>query len=121
MATKTNEIPRDLWDQYLSELGNRMREQPVRIEIEGKEIGDQVFANLPLVGISFEKKGSEGNAIEVTVGSTGRTITNATHLIESPVRVYEETTEDGKVECLDIEDADEVKTLVFFGSAAPTP
>lgn len=118
MAHKTNEIPKDLWDQYLSELGNRMREQPVRVEIEGKDIGDQVFANLPLVGLSFEKKGSEANAIEVTVGSTGKTITNATHLIESPVRVYEETDENGKVECLDIEDADQVKTLVYFGSPA---
>ena len=93
---ETLEIPREAWADYLCALSNREQAHPVRIRIEGRDVGDQVLANcLPLVGISMEQKGSEASAIEVTVAHEDQR--NLTHLIRTPERVYAEEGDDGQV------------------------
>ncbi len=108
----TREIPREGWADYLSLLSTIEYDHEVRIRAEGPELGDQTVAGrLPLVEISLAEKGSDEGAIEVTVGHPGAELT---HRILHPVRVWAEESDTGELECLDIEDADHVKTLIFF-------
>jgi Family of unknown function (DUF5335) len=65
------------------------------------------------VEISVEEKGSDAGAIEVTVGRPGQELT---HRIARPEHVWAEESDSGELECLDIEDADHVKTLIYFES-----
>lgn len=118
---ETQEIPRERWSDYLNALSNRSKDLPVRIEVEGQDLGDQMLAQqLPLVGISCELKGSEANAIEVTLGKKEQGSANITHMIEDPERLYVEETENGQVRCLDIETRAKVKTLIFFAENQQT-
>lgn len=111
---RTREIPRDAWSQYLATVSGLRAQHPVKVRVDGAELGDQALAEcLPLVGISLEEKGSEADAIELTVaGPAGQD--NLTHLIEHPERVYVEEDDAGQVKVLDIEGPAKVKTLVFF-------
>ncbi|HSP81877.1 MAG TPA: DUF5335 family protein, partial [Myxococcaceae bacterium] len=84
----------------------------VRIQAESPELGEQTMADhLPLVDIAFAEKGSDRGAIEITVGQPGEEIT---HRISHPEKVYAEESESGELECLDIEDEEHVKTLIYF-------
>ncbi|MGZ3460142.1 MAG: DUF5335 family protein [Archangium sp.] len=106
------EIPREGWADYLSLLSIVECDHQVRIEAEGPELGDQTLAErLPLVDISVEEKGSEEGAIEVTVGHPGEELT---HRISHPEHVRATESDSGELECLDIEDADHMKTLIYF-------
>ncbi len=108
----TREIPRDGWADYLTLLSTVERDHWVRIEADSPDLGDQTMAaRLPLVDIAVEEKGSLEGAIEVTVGRPGEEIT---HRILHPRHVWAEESDSGELECLDIEDADQVKTLIYF-------
>jgi hypothetical protein len=108
----TREIPREVWSDYLTLLSSITRSQGVRIEANSPEIGEQPLAQrLPLIDISFVEKGSDKGAIEVTVGRPGEEIT---HRIFHPDHIYADESESGELECLDIEDAERTKTLIFF-------
>jgi hypothetical protein len=108
----TREIPREGWGDYLSRVAASEREHFVRIEAGSPDIGEQPLASrLPLMDIALEKKGSDMGAIEVTVGRPGEEIT---HRILTPDHIYADEGDDGALECLDIEDQDHVKTLIFF-------
>lgn len=122
MAGNTHEIPRERWADYLNALSNREKDHPVSIRVEGREIGDQMMSQgLPLVGISVEEKGSEKDAIEVTVGYKGQGMANMTHMIQAPTHIYVEERDNGDVACLDIEDGTQVKTLIFFETHEALP
>ncbi|MCY1073710.1 DUF5335 family protein [Archangium lansingense] len=121
----TREIPREGWADYLLLLSTIERDQQVRIQAGGPELGEQTVArDLPLVEISIEEKGSDQGAIEVTVGRPGEELT---HRILHPEHVWAEESDSGELECLDIEDTDHVKTLIYFESqevheeASPPP
>ncbi len=109
---RTREIPREGWANYLSLLSSIEREHTVRIQAESLELGEQTMADhLPLVDIILDEKGSDQGAIEITVGRPGEEIT---HRIFHPEKVYAEESESGELECLDIEDEEHVKTLIYF-------
>lgn len=108
----TREIPREVWSDYLTLLSSMNRSQWVRIEAASNDIGEQPLAQrLPLIDISFVEKGSGRDAIEITVGRPGEEIT---HRIFHPERIYADESESGELECLDIEDAERTKTIIFF-------
>ena len=108
----TREIPREVWSDYLTLLSSITRNQWVRIEAISTDIGEQPLAQrLPLIDITFVEKGSDQGAIEVTVGRPGEEIT---HRIFRPGHLYADESESGELECLDIEDEEHTKTLIFF-------
>ncbi|AKJ00908.1 hypothetical protein ATI61_112171 [Archangium gephyra] len=115
---RTIEIPRETWAVYFDNLTRRALSEPVRIEVENRDIGDQELTRrLPLVGIDLETKGSEAGDIEVTVGDERRELL---HHIDDAVRVYLKVDDEGNIDCLEIEDRDNGKTLLFFeGSGVP--
>lgn len=113
MVRGTNEIPKERWSDYLNALSNRLKNHPVQVRVEGESTGDQPLSSeLPLLGISCEKKGSEADAIEISVA--GQDLKNLTHLVEHPEHIYVKEAANGEVACLDIEDRTKVKTLIFF-------
>ena len=120
----TREIPREGWADYLFLLSTIERDQQVRIQAGGPERGEQTVAwDLPLVDISVEEKGSDTGAIEVTVGRPGEQLT---HRILHPERLQAGESDSGELECLDIEDAEHVRTRISFEPAelpwgAPAP
>lgn len=110
----TIEIPRSSWSVYFERLGKQAQTYPVRIEVENRDIGDQEMARkLPLVGIDLETKGSEVGDIEITVGDADQ---NFMHHIEDPTRMYLKVDDSGNIDCIEIEDKDNGKTLIFFES-----
>jgi hypothetical protein len=111
---ETQEIPRENWSRFLSELSNREKNKAVHVEVEGMDLGDQTLArSMQLVGISCEEKGSEANAVELTVANLSN-LNNLTHMIENPQRIYARPASDGEVAVLDIEGQGRVKTMIFF-------
>jgi hypothetical protein len=109
---RTLEIPRERWREYLEQLSRRAQAQPIRIEVQNRDIGAQEMARkLPLVGIELETKGSELGDIEVTVGDSREQFT---HDIDEPTRMYLKVDDAGNMDCLEIEDGGGGKTLVFF-------
>ncbi|QRN95592.1 DUF5335 family protein [Archangium violaceum] len=109
---RTIEIPRENWAVYFERLGRQAQAYPVRIEVENQDIGDQEMARrLPLMGIDLETKGSESGDLEVTVGDADQ---NFMHHIDDPVRVYLKVEDSGNIDCMEIEDAANGKTLIFF-------
>jgi hypothetical protein len=115
----TVEIPRESWGQWLDDLSKRAREHPVRIEVIDREVGDQEMAQfLPLIGVSLEKEGSEAGEVEIAVASGQADLD---HRIEKPARIFVEASDQGVLECLDIEDVGGGKTLVYFEHLPPLP
>jgi hypothetical protein len=114
---QTREIPREGWSDYLTLLSNIERDHWVRIEMESPDEGGHLMASrLPLVDISVEEKGRGAGTIEVTVGRPGEEIT---HRIFHPDHLYAGESESGELECLDIEDAEHMKTHIYFEPMMP--
>ena len=82
------------------------------MRVEGPKMGDQILAaDVPLLSISIEKKGTEQGTIEIITKSPNNT--HLTHLIPSPQRIYVARSDEQQKMYVDIEDADSLKTLVF--------
>ncbi|HYO51417.1 DUF5335 family protein [Archangium sp.] len=115
---RTIEIPRQTWTVYFDGLNKRALGQPIRIEVENRDIGDQeMVRRLPLLGFDLETKGSEAGDMEVTVGDERQEFM---HHIDDPTRVYLLVDDEGNIDCIEIEDQDDGKTLIFFeGSGVP--
>lgn len=110
---RTEEFPRDRWEDRLSELTREAMHQPVRVQVESQALGDQVLAeDLQLVGISLEVKGTAAGDIEIITERPDGT--QLTHVILEPERIYLAQDEGADAVCLDIEDKDGAKTLVFL-------
>ena len=117
------EIERASWKTFLDEFSKRNQLRPTRLEIIGEEIGVQEEEELlPLVGISFEPKGSvAGSVAIITGGETAADPRHVTHTILNVKRIVPlvgiKEIEDG----LAIEDNDGVKTLLRFETLPEIP
>ena len=120
MPNKMNELPKERWKDYLNALSNRQANMPVSVRIEGGEQGGKELGRMPLVGISCELKGSEADAIEITLADQGKSQANVTHMVESPQRILVDDTGEGQVTRVDIESKAKVKTVLFFQETQQT-
>lgn len=115
MATK--EIPRDEWTTFLLAFSKRHEGWLATLEILSADIGAQQEAHdLPLEGLSFISIDSEPETIVISLGKAAAD--HVTHVVNKPTRVWLEQTE-GANAALEIESADDVKTLLRFRSALP--
>jgi hypothetical protein len=107
---QTKEIEMNYWDEYLSALSYRERGQLIGVHILDNEAGEQVLTeSMPLVGISCETKDDEAIAITVAHGEAA-----LTHHIVKPQKMMVLLGNEGEPRALDIEDAQKIKTLIFF-------
>ena len=113
----TQEIPRDEWTTFLDTFSRQHEGWLATVEILGPDIGaQQEVLNLPLEGISASKD-SVPQTIIISLGNDAED--HVTHTITNPNRIWLEQTSQGANAALEIESADEVKTLLRFRSALP--
>ena len=84
----TREIIRSEWKAYFDEFSRARTGERVTVELIHDPQTDPQFTlhRQPLVGISFEEKGSGEGQIEIIAG--GETSDSLTHAITHPVHVY---------------------------------
>ena len=114
----TREIPRQQWGTFLDDFSRSHRDDPVRVEVSGQDMGEQHLGEeLALMGVGLETKGSGKGEVALSFRLKAPDGT-MDHRITSPQRIYLEEDLEGGQSCLDIEDAENHKTLVFVGAKA---
>lgn len=114
----TQEIPRYEWKTFFDTFSRQHEGWLATLEVLGSEIGAQQEAlNLPLEGITATSKDTVSETIAISLGNTPED--HVTHTIAEPTRVWLEQTSQGANAALEIESADQVKTLLRFRSALP--
>ena len=118
MIMATQEIPRDEWTTFFDGFSRQHEGWLATLEVMGTDIGAQQEArDLPLGGITATSKGSAPESIAISLGNTAQD--HVTHTITGPTRVWLEQTSQGANAALEIESADERKTLLRFRSSLP--
>jgi Family of unknown function (DUF5335) len=113
----TKEIPRDQWKNFLDRFSAEHEGWLATLEVLGPDIGAQQEAHdLPLEGITATSTDDESRSIAINLGNVAED--HVSHAIAKPTRVWLEQTSEGAA--LEIESADEIKTLLRF-SAADAP
>ncbi|HEY8227929.1 MAG TPA: DUF5335 family protein [Pyrinomonadaceae bacterium] len=114
----TREIPRDEWNTFLDAFSRQHEGWQATLEILNTDIGAQrETRNLPLEGISFSSREGSNAAIAISLGRGAED--HVTHTITQPTHLWLEQTSEGANAALEIESADEGKTLLRFRSAVP--
>lgn len=108
----TIEIPKERWGSYLQVLSKVAAGSRIRMEVIGRELGDQELSNfLPMRMLDFEDRGSERGDLLFTVGNDED---EYTHHIRDAQRLHAGFDEAGALEWLTIEEAGGAKTLIYF-------
>ncbi len=117
------EIERSQWKTFLDEFSKRNRMRPTRLEIIGKDVGAQEEENLlPLVGVSFETKGSASGSVEIIMGGeTAADPRHVTHTVLNVERIVPIVGTSALEDGLGIEDKEGVKTLLRFETLPEIP
>ena len=115
-------IERTRWKDFLEEFSKRNQLRSTRLEVVG-EIGAQEEEQyLPLVGVSFEPKGSAAGSVEVMLGGeTAKDERHIEHLITKVQRIAPLIGPDGLEEGLGFEDHEGLKTLLTFEKLLEIP
>ncbi|HUE83430.1 MAG TPA: DUF5335 family protein [Pyrinomonadaceae bacterium] len=114
----TQEIPRDEWKTFLDTFSRQHEGWLATLEIFATDIGAQWEArDLPLEGITATSKDNASQTIAISLRKSSED--HVTHTITDPTRVWLEQTSQGANAAIEIESADEVKTLLRFRSALP--
>ncbi len=117
---QTLEIPRDQWQPFLDEFSRRHLREPVTIEVIAKGTGDTVEgSDLPLLGVTADKKDSLGELIEIIAGDSPDA--NVNRIVHQPSCVRVARDEAGSDQALEIESITEPKILLRFGSTPFPP
>jgi hypothetical protein len=123
----TQLTPRDIapesWNEFLSGFTKRNEKKPTRLEAVGFELGAQVLEKgLPLVGVSFEPKGSEAGSVEIVLGGEspdGQELME--HLVLNTTRITPLTGHHGVEDGLGFESLDGTRTLLIFEELPELP
>jgi hypothetical protein len=115
---ETREIPHDEWRSFFDVFSRQHEGWLANLEIFGPEIGAQEEAHqLPLEGVTIASGDGEPEAISISLGKTPED--HVSHTVLEPAHVWLEQTTDGANAALEIESANETKTLLRFRSALP--
>jgi Family of unknown function (DUF5335) len=115
-------IEQNQWKSFLDDFTKRNQFRATRLEIVG-EIGAQEEGDhLPLVGVSFEPKGSDaGSVIIVLGGETTKDPRHLEHLISKVERIAPIIGQTGLEDGLGFEDREGSKTLLIFEQLPEIP
>lgn len=123
----TEDIPRERWPSVTENLSRLMGGWRVRIELIGRDIGDQpVLDGLPLQGLSFEPRGSDAGDILIEAGDEPDFMI---HQVDHPAVMRIAHMRPGKQLFIQFESGDGLTTLVCLersrelppGRARPAP
>jgi len=108
-------IEQDSWKSFLDDFTKRNHFRATKLEVIS-EIGAQQEAKyLPLVGVSFEPRGSAEGSVEIILGSeTAKDERHIEHLISKVSRIAPIIGTTGFEDGLGFEDQEGSKTLLVF-------
>ena len=113
-------IKQEQWQTFLEDFSKRNQFRATRLEVVGGDIGAQPEEEyLPLVGVSFEVKGSDAGSVIITLG--GGTARTVEHVVEQVERIAPITGMAGVEDGLGFEDRDGGKTLLIFEQLPELP
>jgi hypothetical protein len=114
----TKEIPHEEWKNFFDIFSRQHEGWLATLEIFGPEVGAQQEArDLPLEGVSIASGDNGSYAIAINLGKTSGD--HITHTITEPEHVWLEQTTEGANAALEIESANQIKTLLRFRSVLP--
>ena len=109
----TQEISRTEWNNFFDGFTRQHEGLLATLEVFAPDVGAQEEVHqLPLEGISIGSASENPNAISINLGKTPED--HVTHTITEPEHVWLEQTPEGTNGALEIESADETKTLLRF-------
>ena len=108
-------IEQDQWKSFLDEFSKRNQLRATRLEVVS-ELGDQQEEEyLPLVGVSFESKGSAAGSVEIILGGeTAADERHVEHIVNNVQRIAPLIGLTGLEDGLGLEDQEGGKTLLLF-------
>ena len=108
-------IEQDQWKSFLDEFSKRNKSRATRLEVVS-ELGDQQEEEyLPLVGVSFESKGSAAGSVEIILGGeTAADERHVEHIVNNVQRIAPLIGLTGLEDGLGLEDQEGGKTLLLF-------
>jgi hypothetical protein len=110
------------WKSFLDEFTKRNQFRVTRLEVVGEIGAQEEEEHLPLVGVSFEPKGTAGGSVEVVLGGeTAKDQRRVAHLISKPQRIAPLIGPDGFEAGLGFEDQEGTKTLLTFEKLTEIP
>ena len=114
----TQEIPRQEWNSFFDSFSRQHEGWLATLEVIGSDVGAQEEAHeLPLEGVSVASEAGKSESIAISMGKMPED--HISHTITKPQHVWLEKTDDGADATLEIESADEAKTLLRFRSPVP--
>ncbi len=109
----TREIAAPDWQAFADEFSKHHQGTVATVEVISPDLGAQEEARaLPFVGISFDDRGSERGSITLLLGTDPDA--HAEHRIEHPERIWLRTGGDGESDAIEIEAADNTKTILLL-------
>lgn len=117
-------IEQDGWKSFLDEFSKRNELRPTRLEVVGEEVGAQPVEDfLPLVGVSFEPKGSEaGSVVVILGGESAQDLRHVERRIEHVQRIAPLVGEtSGLEQGIGFEDSDGARTLLLLEQLPQLP
>ena len=116
-------IKQEQWKSFLEDFTKRNQFRATRLEVVNNEIGvNEEEQFLPLVGVSFEPKGSDaGSVVIILGGETAADQRHVEHLVEQVERIAPITGVSGPEDGLGFEDRDGGKTLLMFEQLPEIP
>ena len=117
-------IEQNRWQGFLDDFSKRNQFRATRLEVVGDEVGAQAEEDfLPLIGVSFESKGSEaGSVVLILGGESAKDERQVERLIENVQKITPLVSEtNGQEEGLGFEDRDGAKTLLILQQLPELP
>ena len=115
-------IDQSQWKSFLDGFSKRNQFRATRMEIVGDAGTQEEEHYLPLVGVSFESKGSAAGSVEIVLGGeTAKDQRHVEHSIPKVQRIAPLIGESGFEDGLGVEDEDGVKTLLTFDRLPEIP
>jgi len=113
----SRDIPREKWVAFLDSFTRQHERWLVNMEVVTDGLGvHREVREKPLIGVSADLKGRGSNTISIIAGE--RSDDHVNHIVNGPIRVALEETEEGAHKGLRIEAADGETTLLLFRSPA---
>jgi hypothetical protein len=113
---ETREIPRDEWKSFFDVFSRQHEGWLATLEISGQDVdAQQQPSEAPFMGITLTWVVGESEAIALNLGRTPED--HVKHTVIEPTHVWLAQTPEGANAALEIESADETRTLLRFRSA----
>lgn len=112
----THGLPREEWGAFFDDLSREFESGLVTVEVSGDALPHVILAEgLPLLGITFDTKGSEAGSLTIIAGQDEDTAVS--HTVAAPTHVNIARTADGSVDVVQIDAPDPAQTRIHFLSS----